>query len=145
MKEKRGDTMNRVGRRSAILGQRRAKFGVILALAVLLSGCAGYTATVIGTGEVLDSIGKQFVQTGKTYDTLLDKGYISPQEYRAWAAFVPKFQLAYGRAVDMWNVAERSRGVEGKGDLKALVDNLKSELLFWYLDSVARLKQISGG
>lgn len=106
----------------------RAVAALMIVLAVLaVAACATGGRVQIVTGEALDALGKQFVETGALYDRLLVAKRITPEEYGAWAAFAPRFQTSYRQAVAAWN--------SGQGDATTdtvilLKNNLRDFLLF---------------
>lgn len=74
---------------------------LILVLIVLLTACASSTGFIV-TGESLDAAGKSFVAVGQAYNKALDAKTITVDQYRDWATFAKKFQMAYPGAVQLW-------------------------------------------
>ncbi len=87
------------------------------------------------SGEALDAVGKQFLATGKMYDTLFDQGSISAVQYRPWAQFAERFKLVYEPAVKAWLAAQSQ---QQKGDAGDAILAIKNELLAFYIAALAK-------
>jgi hypothetical protein len=87
------------------------------------------------SGEALDAVGKQYLATGKIYDTLFEQGSISAADYRPWAVFAEKFKLVYEPAVKAWLAAQTQ---QEKGDAGAMILAVKNELLSFYIAALAK-------
>lgn len=98
---------------------------------LLLGGCANMSAYMFQetTADILEQVGKQFVETDKFYKEARTAGAITDAEYQQWAAFIPVFQKAWDRAHDVWKAG---------GDMRTLreqLDSLRRELLIYALKS----------
>ncbi len=107
--------------------------------AMLVLVMATAMACSLGTwrisGEALDAVGKQFLATGKMYDTLFDQGSISAADYRPWAVFAERFKLVYEPAVKAWLAAQSQ---QEKGDAGDAIIAVKNELLSFYIAALAK-------
>lgn len=121
---------------------RRVLLALLLGAAV--AGCAalGGDRTLLVTGETLDAVGQQFVRTGQLYNRLLDEKLISEEQYREWARFAKRFQVAYPVAVDLWKEARVSTSVEDERRALEVVLTLKNQLLTFVL---GLQRQLAGG
>lgn len=101
---------------------------LVLVLASATGGCAtsDKSRSLVITGETLDAVGQQFVQTGRLYDRLLDAEKITKDEYRDWANYAKRFQLIYPEAVQAWTAGRST------DDTIDLILRLKSQLLEFY-------------
>ncbi|MFQ5896139.1 MAG: hypothetical protein ACE5JJ_10055, partial [Nitrospinota bacterium] len=78
-------------------------------------------------GELLDEVGNSFLRTVKVYERLIKDKAISPEEYREWVEFVPKFQAMWDHAYQLWTASGESK------ELRALILRLQEELLVFVL------------
>jgi len=123
---------------------RRGRIGIIaLVLAFTLTACAG--SSLLGWGETLDALGKQFVVTTKMYNSLHDSNLITDEEYRQYAEFARTFKVFYPQAVDAWSAFAECE-IAGRIDcgstqeVTSLILNLKTQLLNFYLAGIAQVR-----
>lgn len=75
----------------------------VIALAIMVGSCA--QDKLILSGATTVQVGELFVSTAHDMDVALDKGSITPDQYKAWATFGKKFQLVYPQVVSLWKIA----------------------------------------
>lgn len=122
---------------------RRRLVGVVILVSVLVA-CAGPRG-LVGSGEALNALGLQFVQTGNLYDRLLEQKLITVDRYRIWARFARDFQFAYPKAVEMWRLAVQAEDPASERALEEVILSLKSQLVVYVLEGAAYLKAKGGG
>ncbi len=120
----------------------KIRFEIVLVcvLAFVLTACGGGRQLVV-TGEILDSMSKQFVTTANLYNSLHDQGQITDEEYRAWAGFAKYFKVAYPATVDMWQEAARQPDAEGTKEIIKIIQNMKNRLFEYYFQALRKGEQ----
>ena len=110
----------------------------LVILVLLLAACTLSKQFVL-SGESLDALGQQFVQTGKLYDQLLENKSITVEDYRAWATFAKRFQAVYPPLVVAWRMAAASESpaAETKKIEDAII-SLKNQLVSFYLSAAKK-------
>lgn len=104
------------------------KLALTLCLSLaLLPSCAGDKALIV-SGESLVTLADQFVGTAAAMDAALDSGAITPETYKAWAAFGRKFQAAYPLATNLWRVAADTKDEKLRTQVVAVVAQLAADL-----------------
>lgn len=110
---------------------------VLLIVALLMSGCAAWTSAkttadrtkaLLAFGETLDAAGNTFVSVGKIYNSSLDAGLVTPENYAKWAAFAKTFQPAYPQAVQAWRLARQGNNLNSMADVQAQIGPLIAQL-----------------
>jgi len=97
----------------------------VLLVALLIVGCAN---PLLQSGETLEAIGQQFLQTGQLYDGLLDQGLITKDQYKPWATFATHFKFAYPQAVATWRAAKAANDRESVDKAAEVILALKNQL-----------------
>lgn len=92
----------------------------------LLAACATSQPTMI-TGEALDALGKQFLDTGMLYDRLHAAKRVSDADYKRWVDFTYKFKVTYRAAVTAWQSGQGQVATDAALTLK---NQLRDFVLF---------------
>jgi len=100
---------------------------LLLLCAVTIAACG--TTTLLNSGQAIDALGKQFIETGRQFDALHTSGIVSDADYRLWAAFVPKFKTGYAEASKTWLTAYQAGEPTTPQQIIALITTLKNQLL----------------
>lgn len=99
----------------------RPLVALLVALLVVATGCASTHKTLVVSGEGLALTGNLFADTGKVWNTLLDGGTITPEQYKPWRTFALKFRGtpakdgapavpgAYELLVNLWKAAKKAQ------------------------------------
>lgn len=95
--------------------------------AVVLFAACTHTQAYVATGESLVTLGETFVATGHLMDSALDKGAVTPEQYRRWAAFAHYFKPTYDVAADRWLHSDDTAAQHAAAVLAAL----SAELAGW--------------
>lgn len=110
---------------------------LLLILPLVLSACALWatpkteadrTKALIAFGSSLDAGGTMFVAVGTQFNSALDAGLITPEQYRKWAAFATPFKPAYDRAVTSWKIARTANNITSLEQVKTQLGPLLAEL-----------------
>lgn len=92
------------------------------------SGCVSGAKALIVSGEALNAAGQQFVQVAGLYNDMLDKGVITPEQYRPWKTFGGHFQFAFPKAVQLWTDARAAHDAEKERQAETLIRSLTTDL-----------------
>lgn len=98
----------------------------VLIFALISAGCATGSPVVM-TGEAIDAIGYQFLQTGNLMDRLHAEKKITNTEYGKWRSFTERFKVLYPSAVASWQAGQ---GAAATKDLMKLKDEIRDFYLF---------------
>jgi hypothetical protein len=113
--------------------------GAAAAAALLLVACS-HAQAWRATGETVVALGESYVATGEAMDALLDRGLISVESYRTWAAFCSYWRPAYDEAFRQWLNGDATAQQRAAGVLSLLA----AELAVWTARS-ARPEPQDGG
>ncbi len=104
-------------------------FVLLLCLALVLpaSSCAGDKALLI-TGESLDAVGQQFIETGAAMNAALEAKVITPPTYARWAVFARKFKQSFPLARHLWEAAADARDEKLQAQATAVVAQMVLDL-----------------
>lgn len=110
----------------------------ILLLAVAVAACT--TTSLLVTGETLDALGQQFLETGKVFDALYEQRTITAKDYVAWAEFAKSFKAYYPQAVGLWKAAKASKDKEGLDQAESIIRHLRTQLLVFVTQAATTMK-----
>jgi hypothetical protein len=96
---------------------------VALLLLLVTAGCA--TGQYVTSGEVLEALGRTFLDVADKWKAAHARGLVSDEEYRQFAVFAVRFQNAYQAAYQLWLAGEPLT------NLKPRIDELVQELSAW--------------
>lgn len=97
----------------------------------LLAACAGAQPYVV-SGESLKLVGSQFIMTATLMDAGLDKGTITPAQYKTWAAFGRKFRVSFELAVQLWETARAVNDHTLEQQAAEIITRLAGDLVAFY-------------
>lgn len=114
----------------------KATFVLALILSLAVQGCSLFspqtqtdrTKALLAFGETLDAAGRSFVDAGKLYNSSLDAGTITADQYRKWADFAKKFQAQYPNAKRAWDLARTGNNIASMDQVKTDIGPLIAEL-----------------
>lgn len=107
--------------------RRYALVIVYVFILMLFVSCSGSQSTVLVTGETLDALGKQYLETAQLFDRLFAAKRISSQEYARWSAFAKQFPISYRAAVAAWKSGQEQQSAD---TMLALKNQLRDFLIF---------------
>lgn len=99
----------------------------LIAVSLLIMSCSTMTGFV-ASGETLDALGHQFVETNQLMAQAVQIRAIMPEDYRAWRTFGHRFQELYPLAVAMWEGARKVNDAVTEGKMAGLIAELAAEL-----------------
>jgi hypothetical protein len=108
--------------------------GRVLPLALVLS-CSGARTTLIATGQTLHVAADTFVETSALMDRALDQGSVTAAQYRVWAEFGRRYQVAYPLAVQAWEVARQTEASAEVDAAQVVIARLVSQLAEFYVSA----------
>jgi hypothetical protein len=115
-----------------------------LPLALVLS-CSTAKTTLIATGQTLHVAADTFVETAALMDRALDSKAVTPAQYRAWAQFGKRYQVAYPLAVQAWEVARQTEASAEVESAQQVIAELVSELAQFYVQVSLAVAGHDGG
>ena len=111
---------------------------ILIILAVLVAtGCTSWTTpktqadrtkALLAFGTTLEAGGNVFVGVGTSFNSALDAGMITTEQYRKWAGFATPFKPAYDKAVTAWKLARTANNLNSMEDVKIQIGPLLVEL-----------------
>ena len=109
---------------------QRLRFIFVLALAVAVTGCAGwtYTKSLFVTAVSLEAVGEHFLQVTKQVQSGCDTHAIPLPTCAKYKAFHDNFQRAYPLAVGLWKAADKVGDAATKGKAEEVVRRLSTDL-----------------
>ena len=116
----------------------------VLPLALVLS-CSGARTTLIATGQTLHVAADTFVETAALMDRALDQGAVTPAQYRAWAEFGRRYQVAYPLAVQAWEVARQTESNAEVESAQRVIVQLVSQLADYYVQASLAVARLTDG
>lgn len=130
---------------------RIALAAVFLWFASLLAGlssCTSAKPALIVSGTTLHVAAETFVETASLMDKCLDSGVVSPEQYRTWAEFGKRYQVAYPLAVEAWRIAVRTEAEAEQRAASETIAALVGELARFYVEAslaITRSIAVDGG
>lgn len=118
--------------------RRLSTISLIILLALGVAACT--TASLLVTGETLDALGQQFVETGKVFDALYEQRTITAKDYQAWADFAKSFKAYYPQAIGLWKAAKASKDQEGLAQAESIIRHLRTQLLLFVTRAATHMK-----
>ena len=119
--------------------------GWLVVLAMVLS-CASARPALIVTGQTLHVAADTFVETSALMDRGLDQGVVTVEQYRTWATFGKRYQVAYPLAVKAWSIAVQTESYAAQKSAADTISQLVSELAQFYVSaSLAITRSMDGG
>jgi len=99
---------------------------LLLAFPLALGSCT-HAQAWRASGETVIALGETFAATGQAMDAMLDRGLVSVQTYRTWAAFCAYWKPAYDEAFKQWANGDATAQQRVAGVLTLL----SAELAVW--------------
>lgn len=99
----------------------------LLLLALVLPACTEDKALIV-LGESMISLSDQFAATATAMDKAFDAKVVTPEQYKAWAAFGKKFQVSYPLALHLWQTAKDHQDATLQSQCEAMIATMAVDL-----------------
>lgn len=103
-------------------------FLIGVAIGLALTSCAGVDPIIV-SGQSLKVAKAEYHATVQLMDQALALGLVTDEQFHKWRLFSDYFEVAFERAVELWDLASKAADDNTRLGAGAIVDGLHKQLL----------------